>query len=44
MIKRMKDSQIASTIERLELNPDDIIIKDPKAEILSGMAQMKLIL
>lgn len=39
MIKRMKDSQIASIIERLGLKPEDIIITDPKAELLSGMAQ-----
>ena len=40
MIKRMTDSQIASIIERLGLKQEDIIISDPKTEILSGMAQM----
>lgn len=40
MIKQMNDSQIASLIEHLGLKQEDIIITDPKAEILSGMAQM----
>ncbi len=39
MIKRMKDSQITSIIERLGLKQEDIVITDPKTEILSGMAQ-----
>lgn len=39
MIKRMKDSQITSIIEHLGLKQEDIVITDPKAEILSGMAQ-----
>ncbi|MDE7363735.1 MAG: hypothetical protein K2N27_02430 [Ruminococcus sp.] len=40
MLKRMTDSQISSIIERLGLKREDIIIQDPKSEILSGMAQM----
>lgn len=43
MTKRIKDldSQITSMIERLGLKYEDIIISDPKTEILSGMAQME---
>lgn len=40
MLKRMTDSQIPSVIERLGLKREDIIIQDPKSEILSGMARM----
>lgn len=40
MLKRMTDSQISSIIERLGLKREDIIIQDPKSEILSGMARM----
>lgn len=39
MIKRMKDSQITPMIDRLGLKQEDIIISDPKTEILSGIAQ-----
>lgn len=40
MLKRMTDSQIPSVIERFGLKHEDIIIQDPKSEILSGMARM----
>lgn len=40
MLKRMTNSDITSVMERLGLKREDIIIKDPKEEILSGMAQM----
>lgn len=40
MLKRMTDSQISSVIEHLGLKREDIIIQDPKNEIISGIARM----
>ena len=39
MFKRMTNSYISSVLERSGLKQEDIIITDPKTEILSGMAK-----
>lgn len=40
MLKRMINFDITSVLEHLALKQEDIIISDPKTEILSGMAKM----
>lgn len=40
MIKKLKASQISLMIKRLGLKPEDIIITDPKAELLSGITRL----
>lgn len=40
MFKRITNSYISSVLERSGLKQEDIVITDPKTEILSGMAKM----
>ncbi len=40
MFKRITNSYISAVLERSGLKQEDIIITDPKTEILSGMTKM----